>query len=330
MGVRRRKLPASGREQVELLLLAGLPNPLHNRASVLLEAIFGGNAKVIAVPSAVEDGVLFSSRTIETLLRGAADFVIHRHKTTPHDLPPTPKHIILFYVPAVDDEKLLSALDFFVFPVRLLALANYDESGHQKRHNIGAFEGAIEAALATSRVAAEFLGDVKRRISSVRSNEPLLLPPGNFHLADGTKLTRVFRELRRGTRTWKDPLPEVSVETFDRDRLRFLRPNDRKDIYRDARRVVFPCARPEEFHSLRRELDIESEQSEWRNFLRNAYRFGVPLPDGFHHDAQFEGGREFDKMVFDCASDGPVLVSGSHANIYPNDYIRAHSKKPAN
>jgi len=45
------------------------------------------------------------------------------------------------------------------------------------------------------------------------------------------------------------------------------------------------------------------------------------LPLGFHHDAQYEYGRAFDDTSFDCSQKGHCLVTGTHANIYPNDFV---------
>ena len=38
--------------------------------------------------------------------------------------------------------------------------------------------------------------------------------------------------------------------------------------------------------------------------------------------AQFEGGRHFKATPFECSRNGQLSVSASHANIYPNDYVR--------
>lgn len=326
----RRRFSAGVISRVPLLLLAGLPNSTHNRGAALLESIVGGRAKAIAVPSGANNAALFPEKTVEALLRAASGFAIRRLNTTHEDQPPTPTHILLFYVPALDDENLLAAMDFFVFPIPLLELAVYDNSGRQKRHDAHALKQGIESALVESQLEEDFIKDLKRRISSVRASEPLLLPPANFHLDDRNRLTRVFRELRRGTRRWRDPIPEMSIERFDQGRLPdFLASKEKKDAYKDTRSVVFPCARPREFHSVLREIESESSVEELRDFLRSSYRFGVPLPDGFHHDAQFEAGRKFHKMPFDCTREGPVVVSGPHANVYPNDFVRADVKDRA-
>ena len=268
------------------------------------------------------DGPLYRQATIDTLLRGATQFATRRFKNRSDDQPARPRRIVLLYVPADDDQQLLAAFDFFVFPVPMRDLAVFDSAGHQKRHQADACERAIEAAFAV--YTRQLLGIVQRRIESRQSSEPLLLPPINFHLPGG-RLQQTFCELTRGTRTWENAVPEgVSVEVFDRERLpEFLGYQERQAIYRDARKIIFPCARPNEMHGQRIEIGATATVLSMQDFLRSVYRFGAPLPEGFHHDAQLEDGRQFKEMDFICSRNGPILVSASHANIYPNDYVRA-------
>jgi hypothetical protein len=94
-------------------------------------------------------------------------------------------------------------------------------------------------------------------------------------------------------------------------------------MFRDARNVIFPCARANEHHGQPPEISPESDLAVLQVFLRSVYRFGTPLPDGFHHDAQLERGHHFDRMSFDCSREGQIQVTASHANIYPDDYVRA-------
>ena len=138
-------------------------------------------------------------------------------------------------------------------------------------------------------------------------------------------MQQTFCELTRGTRTWENAQPEgVFPEMFDRERLpAFLGYPERQAIYRDARKVVFPCARANEMHGQLPEIEPTAAVASMQDLLRSVYRFGAPLPDGFHHDAQFEDGRHFKAMDFECSRNGSILVSASHANIYPNDYVRA-------
>ena len=123
---------------------------------------------------------------------------------------------------------------------------------------------------------------------------------------------------------WENAMPDgVVPEMFDREQLpEFLDHQERQLIFRDARDVIFPCARANELHSRLPDVPPESDLTVLQNFLRSVYRFGTPLPDGFHHDAQLEWGRPFHNMSFDCSRNGPISVTGSHANLYPNDYVR--------
>jgi hypothetical protein len=328
MGKRRKKTrtrPAITTSQsttpVDLLLLAGLPHPLHSRIEEFLKELAGVYSKVIAVSSASHDGPLYRKHPVASLLRAAADFSIRRLKNRGNDQPPRPRRIVLFYVPADDDQQLLSAFDFFVFPVPLRDLADFDEAGHQKRHNRVVCEQAIQKAFEV--YSCELIGSLQPRIESRRSSEPLLLPPLNFHLPQ-RKLQQAFCELTRRTRTWENAMPDGIVpEMFDREQLpEFLRHQERQVIFRDARDVIFPCARANELHGQLPDVQPESDLTVLQDFLRSVYRFGTPLPDGFHHDAQLEGGRHFHNMSFDCSRNGPISVTASHANLYPNDYIR--------
>jgi hypothetical protein len=307
---------------VDLLLLAGLPNPLHKRIEEFLKELAGVYSKVIAVSSASYDGPLYRQATVTILLRAAAEFSIRRLKNRGENQPPRPRRIVLFYVPTDDDEQLLSAFDFFVFPVPLRDLAEFDEAGHQKRHDRLVCEQAIRKAFDV--YSRELIGLLQPRIEIRKSSEPLLLPPRNFHLPQ-RKLQQSFCELTRRTRTWENAMPDgVHPEMFGHEQLpAFLGYQERQLIFRDARDVIFPCARANELHwRPPDDLQPESDVRVLQDFLRSIYRFGTPLPDGFHHDAQLEWGRTFDEMAFDCSRNGVIPVTGTHANIYPNDFVR--------
>lgn len=70
-----------------------------------------------------------------------------------------------------------------------------------------------------------------------------------------------------------------------------------------------------------RQAEVAANRPNRVSLLRSSYRFGVPLPPGFHHDAQFAG-RSLYKTSFECAENGPITLSTTHANIYPDDVIR--------
>lgn len=52
------------------------------------------------------------------------------------------------------------------------------------------------------------------------------------------------------------------------------------------------------------------------------FRLGSPLLDGLQHDVQWPFDDQLDQQPFYCSTDGQVEVSGTYANIYPNDYAR--------
>jgi hypothetical protein len=322
---KQRKLPVPlpSTNAVDLFLLAGLPHPLHSRIEEFLQSIAGTHAKVIAAPSPSYDGPLYHERTLQGLLTAGAQFAIRRLKHRSEDQAARPRRIVLFYVPAEDDELLLRAFDFFVFPLPLRELSTFDDYGNQRRHQRLWCETAIRKGVEV--YTRDLVGLLQRRIESRKSHEPLLLPPANFHL-DDRRLQQPFCELTRGIRAWANAMPEAAgPQMFNHEMLPdFLEHNEHQLIFRDSRNVVFPCARPTEYHGVQ-EIDPAAEVRVLRELLRTNYRFGISLPQGFHHDAQFERGRHFNQTRFDCSRQGQISVTASHVSIYPNDYVRPAS-----
>ena len=123
--------PGPSTTPVDLFLLAGLPNPIHGRCEKFLQQLAGRYSKVVASSSTSDDGPLFRQSTVDSLLRGSAEFAVRRLKNRSDDQSARPRRIALFYVPATDDQRLLDAFDFFVFPVAMHDLAAFDHYGHQ-------------------------------------------------------------------------------------------------------------------------------------------------------------------------------------------------------
>ena len=148
-----------------------------------------------------------------------------------------------------------SIFSFFRLPCE--NLSTFDDRGNQRRHQREACEAAILKGIEV--YTRDLVGLLQRRIESRSSHEPLLLPPTNFHL-DDRRLDRPFCELTRGIRAWANAMPEtVRPQMFDHEMLPdFLGRNERQLIFRDSRNVVFPCARPTEFHGALRSIPVRN------------------------------------------------------------------------
>ena len=90
--------------------------------------------------------------------------------------------------------------------------------------------------------------------------------------------------------------------------------------------MIFLTAHPAAFDGATREAGEEALDSELLLRLKGLYRFGAAVPNGFHHDVQYEQGRTLAGVEFECAIMGKVRGNASHANIYINDFVRIAGK----
>jgi len=303
--------------QLPLLVLAGLPNPACAGIASLVEQHF--RSKVIRHASGNDDARLYTDATIGALMNAVSGFAVRQLRSEAH--PPVPKHILLAYVPSDDDEGLLDAFEFFVFPVRLVSLSRYDEHGRQLRHDL---KVATDRVVSSLEVALHEFSDVKRRLSSISDTEPLFLPPENFHVSATLRAAGVFRAMFRQNTSWNDPVSSIQRVTVKSEDLpKVVRGGGQKRILSDTRGLVFPHDPSE--HGLPRELPAECSPTDRKDIMRSYFRFGVPLRNGFHHDVQFPG-RNLKGELFDCCRQGRIELSCSHANVYANDYVRPATK----
>ena len=307
-----------------MYVVAGLPPALHNWAVKQLRADLLDQVEVIAAPSTARDGALYSDGLIEILLSAITGFAIRRRtRGPPH--PVTPTSISLLYVPSPDQERLVRALDFAVMPMPLPTLAVRGIDGRQLRHSFSAVRDALQNATRSTGQNKKTLDHIIERINRLSDREALLLPPRNFHTAQGN-MEGVFIDLRAGRRSWSDAFAGLTIEEFTKDRLPRLPANKTRRAFVDARSVVFFTADQRAFHGTAREIGEASTRDGRMSVLRSLYRFGASLPNGFHHDAQLADGSVFRNFQFDCDADGPVYVRATHVNVYPNDYVRADQK----
>ncbi|MDQ2774653.1 MAG: hypothetical protein M3Y57_06970 [Acidobacteriota bacterium] len=253
----KRQLPVASPSTtaVDLFLLAGIPHALQTAIAAFLENLAGAHSKVIAASSPSFDGLLYREKTVQTLLTAAAQFAVRRLKNRSDDQAARPRRIALFYVPAADDELLLRAFDFFVFPIPLRGLSVFNNAGKQRRHQREECEAEIRRGMDVC--VRDLIGSVQRRVESRKSQEPLLLPPMNFHIAD-QRLKQAFRELTRSARAWENAMPELFVaQQFDREKLpSFLAVKEHQMIFQDSRKSFSLAPGRQSFMAFRRLIQL--------------------------------------------------------------------------
>ena len=310
-------------DEVPLVLLAGLPHPICARVAESVETSPSLNAHVIHQASTSHGKQLYSKATVEQLIKAVSHYV--SRQLSSHPAPRRPRHLLLAYVPARDEKCLLSEFEFFAFPVRLNRMADYDPSGRQYRHNLDYAKRYVVSSL--EKASRQFLRSFKRRLASVSDKEPLFLPPRNFSVSKTERMSDIFRTLQQ-TDSWSNPIDCVrKVKVTSDDLYKSISTGAHKFVLSDFRSLLFPHDR--KFHGLPPKLSENSSHEERKHFMRSWFRFGVPLMGGFHHDVQFAR-RPLRGAQFECSREGCLKLRCSHANVYPNDYVRpAQNKKTA-
>lgn len=317
--MKRKRLDFRRTSSTPLIVLAGLPFPLCAEIAGFIKNTDPARPTVIFESSGMTDRVLYKPSTVEALIRSVSSYAERQKKATPEVK--VPDYVMLLYVPSEDSEMLLTEFEFFAFPVPLNRLVEYDRYGRQLRHNRADVREYVTSALRGATV--EFM-ELKRRLSTPSAREPLLLPPNNFEPAKASRLAWLFSDIYRRKLPWygyPENIGRVKVSWGELPRLGNANP---KTVLIDSRGLLFPI--DGSFHAPPRETLKSASIRERQLFLRSCFRFGVRLTDGFHHDAQFSD-RPLRGIDFECSRVGNVSLSGTHANIYPNDYVRSSKGK---
>jgi hypothetical protein len=318
-GKKKQRLIQPGSRR-DMYVLAGLPLPVYARAVAFLENRLP-LALVLGSPAPPIDGALYPANAVASLVRTVGQFAVARREKGQAQ-PVAPATITLFYVPAADEERLLSAFDFAVMPAPLGALVAFDDHYRQLRHDP---QAAIDALLAGVDRAGETrtaLNHVVRRLGRKSSDESLLLPPRNFLVAD-SDLVPTFREFRQGARPWTDRLPHLGPVPLTHDDMPKRIPANKTDrLFVDNRGMAFPIAHPTAYDGAPREAVPDADAPAIIEKLRSLYRFGGALERGLHHDAQRSDGSPLGGATFHCSEKGTFDAKGAYANVYPDDFVR--------
>jgi hypothetical protein len=239
---------------------------------------------------------------------------------------PTPSRIVVAYVEAPGSSALWEVFGHSSWPVPLRFPDWQYPEGRHWRNDVAVSARVIRRALIL--LENDEADAVRLRLEAQRNDDALLLPGRNFHLPNGQFLIDRFRAFMANAMDIPAVEAGVRTERFIFERLPGFYKNTggrNKSFAVDERDLVFAHSKSGQ-HGGQHPLPMGADAEAVQRLLEGRYRFGTPFSqDGFQHDAQWEGDKPLKNERFDCAALGPVSVSGSHANVYPNDLITAHA-----
>ncbi|MEI8393674.1 MAG: hypothetical protein WCF85_02985 [Rhodospirillaceae bacterium] len=306
---------------LRLYVIAGLQQNITPGVRDQLQKKFSADKiQIIAVRSGNDDHNLYNHGTVDTLLRTTAEFAVRRlNKSLKKNLPEVPGRIVLFYIPSNDDEYLLTQFDHFAYPVPL-----QPNTQHGKRDI--RWRADFDMALRIVSDAINNLTKANLPGPELPCNDITMLPPKNFRPdQDELTLDQYFQRIRKSGLSFDDLRKIIKPKKFNNSELpKVLGSVKAKYFYVDHRGIVFPPSKSGSGdHALPRQIPGEAGINEIRRLMNQLFRFGVPLRPGFHHDAQYPDDKPLEGNQFHCSVQGSVKVYGTHANVYPNDMVRA-------
>ncbi len=305
-----------------MVVLAGLPRQTATAAANTVSNTIGP-WRSVSVPFEEDDYCLYASEgAIADLLRQVCGFAEKLQKRNNGNPIPAPSRIVLLYVKSGLSEKLLESFGFSVLPIPLEVPDWAWPKGKHWRFSIENVTNAIRGTL--ERLLEGPSAALKERLEARRSSDPLLLPPRNFHLKNGNLLSDRFLELMESL-DWHALEKEIQPVKFTNENFaayykKVGGKNKRFNV--DARGLVFPASNRGMHGPARESLIAQGNSGSLKLLLESAYRFGTPLPAGYQHDVQYPHDKLLSNEQFACSVEGIVSISGTHANVYPNDSVR--------
>ncbi len=241
-----------------------------------------------------------------------------------------PSRMVVAYVAAEGSDRLWDGFGHSVWPIPLV---HPDWAPMKERHwRFDIHEVNILLKRAIHAAEAETPEEMRLRLEARRTDDVLLLPGSNFHLANHEQLRTRYRAFMRGEISADQIEEEVHVERFAYERLAefYNRTGGRgKKFAVDQRKLVFAKSQYGQ-DGAHHDIDPGRQltQELLRRELEGRFRFGTPLePPGFQHDVQRELGEPLVRERFDCTINGLVEVSGDHANLFANDVVKGRDVK---
>lgn len=307
-----------------LLVIAGLPEATALAAAATLSNDPQSRWHAVAAPFGSGDERIYDAEAaIRRLAARACGFALKGTPTA--EGVPMPSRLAIAYVSQDGSEALWRVFGHAAWPLPLVHPDWTWPKGRHWRHDIETVNALLRRAVATIEVAPA--RDIQLRLEARRGEDPLLLPGRNFHLAGGARLVERFRGFMAGRLTVAEVEEGIEVRRFAFEKLRRFYEHvggKNKKFAVDERELVFAKSHHGQ-HGGRHRILAEGEElapAVVQRILESRFRFGTPLePEGFQHDAQYEGKRLLDNMPFDCTARGSIEVSGTHANVYPSDVV---------
>lgn len=325
---RKRGTVVDQRQGTDLVLLAGIPkNPLKLILESLSRDTSKRHCKFEGIPSTKHDWKdLYRGSTL-TAIQCAIGASVTKGPSGPV---PTPRRILVLYVPSKDSDLLIARFGITCFLEPLLPSSAKSVYGDIAwRHDREDALDIVSQALQRATIATNAL---KLEITD-KGRSPFSLPARNFYFPDKeSPIYEIYLGVVRREVSLKRLSATLTTKRFSRDQLpaRALKGNHHADrFFQDVRGRVFP---PDSFHAPNRYADTSSGgntgeiecdgQSSILQVLHQRYRFGVTVRDGnVHYDVQYEIPWKLSNEPMYCAAMGNVVVTGSHANVGVNDVI---------
>ena len=337
---RKKRTVIGQRQGTDLVLLAGLPeNPLRWILQTLSRDPSKRHCRFEGIPSNVHDRKdLYRDSTLTSIQELVGSSVAKGSSGAM----PTPRRILVLYVPSRDADLLIVRFGIACYLERLVPSG--PESGFGEdiawRHKESDALDIVSQALQRATVATNAL---KLEITD-KGRSPFALPARNFYFPDkDSPIYETYLGFVRGEVSIERFNETLTTKRFSSDQLpaKALKGNHHADrFFQDVRGRVFP---PDGYHAPSRyaetssrinagELEVDG-QPDILQVLHQRYRFGVIVRDGnLHYDVQYEMPKKLRDEPMYCATMGNVVVTGSHANVGVNDvvWVPDGEKEPAN
>ena len=325
---RKRGTVVDRRQGTDLVLLAGLPkNPLRWILETLSRDTSKRHCRFEGIPSTKYDWKdLYRGSTLTAIQATIGASVTNG----PPGPVPTPRRILVLYVPSKDFDLLIAKFGITCYLEPLLpsgaeAVCTDIVWRHDRKDALDIVSQALQRATTATNA-------LKLEITD-KGRSPLSLPARNFYFPDKeTPIYETYLGVVRREVSLERLSAILTAKRFSRNQLpaKALKGNHHADrFFQDVRGRVFP---PDRFHAPNRYAKISGGrspaklecdgQSSILQVLQQRYRFGVTVRDGnVHYDVQYGIPRKLSNEPMYCAAMGNVVVTGSHANVGVNDVI---------